>query len=68
MRIFYWSAATLFGFTLLAAGLCFVINLVTDDRDWFRRARFWFRWTTVVVLASFNIAIFRHIIGFLLGE
>ncbi|WP_140625958.1 hypothetical protein [Methylibium rhizosphaerae] len=68
MTIVYWAAIVLLSLTLLVSGLCFVVNLITDDRDWYRRARAWFRWALVVVLATFNIAIFRHLIGALLGE
>lgn len=68
MTILYWAAVALLSLTLVVSGLCFVANLVTDDRDWYRRARAWFRWAIVVVLSTFNIAIFRHIIGALLGE
>jgi hypothetical protein len=68
MTIVYWAAIVLLSLTLLVSGLCFVVNLITDDRDWYRRARAWFRWALVVVLSTFNIAVFRHLIGALLGE
>lgn len=68
MTIVYWAAIVLLSLTLLVSGLCFVVNLITDDRDWYRRARAWFRWALVVALSTFNIAVFRHLIGALLGE
>jgi hypothetical protein len=68
MTIVYWAAIVLLSLTLLVSGLCFVVNLITDDRDWYRRARAWFRWALVIVLSTFNIAIFRHLVGALLGE
>lgn len=68
MTIVYWAAIVLLSLTLLVSGLCFVVNLITDDRDWYRRARAWFRWALVVMLSTFNIAVFRHLIGALLGE
>lgn len=67
MTIVYWAAILLLSLMLGVAGLCFVVNLVTDDRDWYRRARAWFRWAIVVVLSTFNIALFRHLVVFLLG-
>lgn len=68
MTVVYWAAIALLSLMLVVSGLCFVVNLVTDDRDWYRRARAWFRWAIVVVLSTFNVAVFRHIIGWLFGE
>lgn len=68
MTVIYWAAIALLSLTLVVSGLCFIANVVTDDRDWYRRARAWFRWAIVVVLCTFNLAIFRHIIGVLFGE
>jgi hypothetical protein len=62
MTVFYWIAFVLF---VLVAGPCvflFARYLTTgDDRLRFQALRF-FRWSSLIVLTTFNVTIFRRII------
>ncbi|HEY1391946.1 MAG TPA: hypothetical protein VFV25_01125 [Methylibium sp.] len=62
-----WIATIAIGSTLAITAFCFVAGLTVDDERWQARTVYWFRWTVVATLGSFNIAIFRHIIEALLS-
>lgn len=62
MKVFYWIAGTLFVLVAVPCVIYFGRYLATgDDRMRFVAVRF-FRWSSLVVLTTFNISIFRHII------
>ena len=62
MNIFLWFALALFAMTALPCVLYFGAYLGTgEDRTRQLAVRF-FRWSSLVVLTTFNITIFKHIV------
>ena len=62
MNLFLWFALALFVMTALPCVLYFGTYLATgEDRTRALAVRF-FRWSSLVVLTTFNITIFKHII------
>ena len=62
MKFFFWFAFALFVLTALPCVLYFGAYLATgEDRLRTLAVRF-FRWSSLVVLVTFNITIFRHIV------
>ena len=62
MTIFYWIAFVLFLGVAVPCVLYFARYLATgDDKLRFVAVRF-FRWSSLVVLTTFNVTIFRRII------
>ena len=62
MTPFLWCALVLFVLTALPCVLYFGAYLATgEDRTRVISVRF-FRWASLVVLVTFNISIFKHII------
>ena len=62
MTVFYWIAFVIFLAVAVPCVLYFARYLASgDDRLRFQAMRF-YRWSALVVLTTFNIAIFRHII------
>ena len=62
MKVFYWIAFVILLTVAIPCVLYFGAYLASgQDRLRLIAVRF-FRWSTLVVLTTFNIAIFRHII------
>ena len=62
MTIFYWIAFVLFVVVAVPCVVFFARYLATgDDRQRYQATRF-FRWSSLVVLTTFNVTIFRRII------
>jgi hypothetical protein len=62
MKYFFWFAFVLFMLTAVPCVLYFGAYLATgEDRTRQLAVRF-FRWSSLIVLITFNITIFRHII------
>jgi len=62
MNLFLWFALVLFVGTALPCVLYFGAYLATgEDRTRLLAVRF-YRWASLVALATFNISIFKHII------
>jgi hypothetical protein len=67
MKYFLWSALAVFVMMALPCVLYFGAYLATgEDRTREISVRF-FRWSSLVVLVTFNISIFRHIILILIN-
>jgi hypothetical protein len=62
MTVFYWIAGILLLVNAIPCVLYFGAHLASgEERPRLIAVRF-FRWSSLVVLATFNISIFRHII------
>ena len=68
MTVFWWITGALLALTLGTTAFGWVAYIVDGDDRYQAVARAAGRWSVVVVLAAFNIAIFTHIIGTLLGD
>ncbi len=62
MKIFLWSAFALFLLTAVPCVLYFGAYLANGDDRLRAQALRFYRWSALVVLTTFNITIFRHII------
>ena len=62
MTVFYWIAGILFLLTAVPCVLYFGAHLASGAEGPRLMAVRFFRWSSLVVLTTFNIAIFRHII------
>ena len=62
MTVLYWISFVLLLLTALPSAGCFVAYLTTGTDHWNTLAVRYFRWAVLVVLITFNISIFRHII------
>ena len=62
MKILWWSAVTLTALTAFPALVYLLWFVFTDEPLALARARAFFRWTQVVVLFSFDVLIFTHIV------
>ena len=62
MTPFFWIALLLLALTGGAAIVSFALYLGSGMALWQERAVRFFRWAVVVVLATFNIAVFRRIV------
>ena len=62
MTPFFWIALLLLALTGGAAIVSFALYLGSGIALWHERAVRFFRWAVVVVLATFNIAIFKRIV------
>ena len=62
MTRFFWIALLLLALTGGAAIVSFALYLGSGIALWQERAVRFFRWAVVVVLATFNIAVFRRIV------
>jgi hypothetical protein len=67
MIVFYWVAGVAIALTAVPALLYFVAYVTTGEDGCQRRALIFYRWALTLALASFNIAIFRHVIGGVAG-
>ncbi len=62
MKFFFWFAFVLFMLTAVPCVLYFGAYLATGEDRMREIAVRFFRWSSLVVLITFNITIFRHII------
>ena len=62
MTLFYWIALSLLVLTGGAAVVSFALYIGSGMTLWQERATRFFRLAVVVVLATFNIAIFKRIV------
>ncbi len=62
MKFFFWSAFVLFMLTAVPCVLYFGAYLANGDDRLRAQALRFYRWSALVVLITFNITIFRHII------
>ena len=62
MTRFFWIALLLLALTGGAAIVSFALYLGSGMALWQERAVRFFRWAVVIVLATFNIAIFKRIV------
>jgi hypothetical protein len=62
MKILWWIAVTLTALTAVPAAVYLLWFVFTDEPLAMARARACFRWTQVVVLLSFDVLIFTHIV------
>ena len=59
----FWTAGVLLAFTLSGAGVFLALHLGTNEQVPLQRARALWRWSVVVVLATFNWWIFSRVFG-----
>lgn len=62
MIYFYWVMGVLLALFGLPALVFFVLYLATGEDGCQHRARFFFQWTRLFGLLTFNVAIWRHVI------
>ena len=62
MTFLFWTAGVLLVLTAVPSALFFVLHLSTGEPVPLARARALYRWAVVVVLGTFNIAIFTRVI------
>ena len=62
MTPFLWVALVLLALTAVPAVVSFVFYLSSGIDLWQERAVRFYRWAVLVVLITFNITIFKHII------
>ena len=62
MTFLFWTAGVLLLLTALPSAFFFVLHLSTGEPVPLVRARALYRWAVVVVLGTFNIAIFSRVI------
>ena len=63
MTFLFWTAGVLLVLTAVPSALFFVLHLSTGEPVPLTRARALYRWAVVVVLGTFNIAIFSRVIA-----
>ena len=63
MTFLFWTAGVLLMLTALPSAFFFVLHLSTGEPVPLARARALYRWAVVVVLGTFNIAIFSRVIA-----
>ena len=63
MTFLFWTAGVLLVLTAVPSALFFVLHLSTGEPVPLARARALYRWAVVVVLGTFNIAIFSRVIA-----
>jgi hypothetical protein len=61
MTVFLWFAGILLVLTAAPALLFFVLHLATGEAVPLARAKAFWRWAVVVVLGTFDIAIFTRV-------
>jgi hypothetical protein len=66
MIVFYWVAGILLALTALPSAFFFVLYIVSGEDGCQRRATMFYRWAALVALTTFNIVIFKHVIGTLI--
>lgn len=57
----FWIAGVLLAITLSASGLFFALHLGTNEPVPLQRARIFWRWSIVIVLATFDWWIFARV-------
>jgi|APFre7841882630_1041343.scaffolds.fasta_scaffold12151_3 hypothetical protein len=62
MKYFFWFAFVLFMLTAVPCALYFGAYLANGDDRMRAQALRFYRWSALVVLITFNVTIFRHII------
>ena len=62
MTPFFWIALALLVLNAVPAVVSFVLYLGSGDDLWQERAVRFYRWSVLVVLITFNITIFKHIV------
>ena len=62
MTFFYWAAFVLFVLTAVLCALYFAAYLARGDDRLRAQALRFYRWSSLVVLITFNVTIFRHIV------
>ena len=62
MTPFLWFALALLVLNAVPAVVSFALYLSSGDDRWQERAVRFYRWSVLVVLTTFNITIFKHII------
>jgi hypothetical protein len=66
MTVFYWIAGILLALTALPSAFFFVLYIMSGEEGCQRRAAAFYRWAALVALTTFNIVIFKHVIGTLI--
>jgi hypothetical protein len=66
MQIFYWITGVLFGAAALPSAFYFVAYILTGEDACQQRARSFYRWAALIGLATFNIVIFKHVVGIII--
>lgn len=63
MIVFYWVAGVVIALVALPSVVYFGLYLATGEPACDRRARTFGRWTATLALATFDIVIFKHVVG-----
>ncbi len=63
MKFLFWTAGVLLVLTALPSAFFFALHISTGEPVPLARARALYRWAVVVVLGTFNIAIFSRVIA-----
>lgn len=63
MIVFYWVAGVAIALVALPSAIYFGLYLATGEHACDRRARIFARWTVTLALATFDIVIFKHVVG-----
>ncbi len=61
MKVLFWTAGLLFCLLAVPMLVSFVLHLSTGESVPLARAKALYRWCVVVVLGTFNIAIFTRV-------
>lgn len=62
MTVLFWVSGVLLVLTALPAALFFVLHVSTGEPVPLARAKAFFHWVVVIVLGTFDIAIFTRVI------
>ena len=63
MKFVFWTSAVLVVLTLAASGMYWSLHIGTGEEVARQRAVGFFRWSVVIVLATFNIWIFTRVVA-----
>jgi hypothetical protein len=66
MTVLYWVSGILLALTALPSAFFFLLYIMSGEDGCQRRAVAFYRWAALVALATFNIVIFKHVIGTLI--
>ena len=62
MKLLFWTSGVLFCLLAVPMAISFLLHLSTGEAVPLARAKALYRWCVVVVLGSFNIAIFTRVL------